>query len=118
MATSTESKTTETGQAPSTVFVCINRRLRSDQASCAARNSEAIADALESGINERKIRVRLERSICMGQCTKGPTVRVSPGGGFYLGSSLDDVPHLLDELEQTYGTNTAEEDLPLHLLGS
>lgn len=66
--------------APRTVLVCINRRFRGDQPSCAARGSEAVADAIETGISQRKIDVRLERSICMGQCTKGPTVRFAPGG--------------------------------------
>lgn len=104
--------------APSVLLVCVNRRLRSDQSSCAARNSEQIADALEAGIKDRKIRIRLERSICMGQCTKGPTVRFAPRGRFNLGTSMDDVPRLLDELQHVCGTADEEDGVPLHLLGS
>ena len=106
--------------APHTVLVCVNRRFRGDQPSCAARGSEAVADAIEAGIEERNINVRLERSICMGQCTKGPTVRFAPGGRFNLGTNIDDVPAMLDELETSCGRTDDEnaDGVPVHLLGS
>jgi len=104
--------------APRVVLVCINRRFRGDQPSCAARGSEAVADAIEAGIAVRNIGVKLERSICMGQCTKGPTVRFAPGGRFNLGTNLEDVPAILDELEAKCGTVEDDDSVPLHLLGS
>lgn len=104
--------------APRTVLVCINRRFRGDQPSCAARGSEAVADAIDAGIAARNIRVKLERSICMGQCTKGPTVRFAPGGRFNLGTNLEDVPTLLDELEALCGLADEDDAVPMHLLGS
>lgn len=106
--------------APRVVLVCINRRFRGDQPSCAARGSENVANAIESGIAERNIAVQLERSICMGQCTKGPTVRFAPGGRFNLDTNVEDVAELLDELEALCGLNVDEDSkaMPLHLLGS
>lgn len=104
---------------PRIVLVCINRRFRGDQPSCAARGSEAVADAIEAGIVERRLRVKLERSICMGQCTKGPTVRFAPGGRFNLGTNLEDVPAMLDELQGLCGLAADDDDdVLIHLLGS
>ena len=103
---------------PTVVLVCINRRFRGDQPSCAARGSEAVAEALETGVAERNIRVRVERSICMGQCTKGPTVRFAPGGRFNLGTNLEDVSALLDELAELCGHDDTDDGIPLHLIGS
>lgn len=114
-----DNKTSAANAAPRTVLVCINRRFRGDQPSCAARGSEAVADAIEAGIAERNIGVKLERSICMGQCTKGPTVRFAPGGRFNLGTNIENVPALLDELESLCGpADQDDEEVPIHLLGS
>jgi len=98
-------------------MICVNRRFRADEASFAARNSRALADALEAGIRERNIDIKIERSVCLGHCQKGHSIRLAPGGRFILGKSLDDVDVLLDELERLNGTRTGV-DLPLDLLGS
>lgn len=103
---------------PQSVMVCINRRFRGDQPSCAARGSEAIADAVEAGIAQRRIAIKMERVICLGQCTKGPTVRFAPGGRFNLGTRLEDVSAILDELQALCGVEDDDGGPPLHLLGS
>lgn len=100
------------------VLICINRRFHSDQPSCAQRGSEALADALETGVRERRINVKVERIKCLGQCTKGPSVRFAPGGRFNLGTTIDDIPLILDELERTCGIRDDDTGPPLHLLGS
>jgi (2Fe-2S) ferredoxin len=82
-----------------TIMVCINRRLRSDLASCAARNSEDLAQAIEAEVRARGLDIRVERTVCMGRCDFGPTVRVAPGGAFHLGLAPDDVGGFLDDLE-------------------
>lgn len=100
-------------------MVCINRRFRADEASCAKRGSEALADALEAGIRERRIAIKLERSICMGHCQTGPTVRLAPGGRFFHGPALSEVTDILDELEALCGIREAQApEPPVHLLGS
>ncbi len=103
---------------PAEVLVCINRRFRGDQPSCAARGSEALADALEAALNERRINVDLQRSICMGRCTRGPTVRFAPGGRFNLQTSMADIPTLVDELETLCGRREDDDTPPAYLLGS
>lgn len=104
--------------APKTVLVCVNRRFRGDQPSCAQRGSEEIAEAIERGVEERAINIKVERIICLGQCTKGPTIRFAPGGRFNLGTSLEDVPALIDELETQCGRRDEDGGPPVHLLGS
>jgi len=99
-------------------MVCINRRFRGDQPSCAARGAEAVADAVEAGIAARRIAIKMERVICLGQCTKGPTVRFAPGGRFSLGTRLEDVPAILDELQALCGVDDDESEPSMHLLGS
>lgn len=108
----------KTAAVPQTILVCINRRYRGDQPSCAGRGSEQIAIELEAGIVARRLNVRLERSVCMGQCTRGPTVRFSPGGRFNLETAIADIPALLDEIEVLCGRLADDDAPPLHLLGS
>ncbi len=82
-----------------TLLICINRRPRIDQPSCAARDSERLAQALEQEIAARGLDICVERTVCMGRCAKGPTLRVAPGGAFHLGMTDGDVSGFLDQLE-------------------
>ena len=103
---------------PKILMICINRRFRADGPSCAARGSEDIAAAIESGVRKRCIAIEVERSVCMSQCPKGPTIKLVPGGRFILGRTLADVPALLDKLEDLCGLLDEEATPPAHLLGN
>ena len=103
---------------PKTILICVNRRFKADEPSCAARGSIAIAEVIESGVRDRRIDIAVERFICFGQCTKGPTVKLAPGD-FILGTTLDMVDGILDRLEAACGTQDGGDDgPPVHLLGS
>ena len=102
---------------PKFLMICVNRRFRADEASCAARGSQALADALELGIQQRKIDIKIERSVCLGHCQIGPSIRLAPGGRFILGKSMSEAEALLDELELLCGHRN-DDVLPLDLLGS
>lgn len=102
---------------PKYLMICTNRRYGAESASCAARSSLDIAEAIEHGVSQRHINIVVERSVCMGQCTKGPTIRLAPGGRFILGKSIEDVSDILDELESLCGHKQEIAD-SLHLLGS
>lgn len=84
-----------------TLMVCINRRPRSDLASCAARNSEELAKTIEEEARGRGLDIKIERTVCMGRCDFGPTVRIAPGGAFHLGMSPKNISSFLDDLEVT-----------------
>lgn len=104
---------------PATLLICVNRRFKGGEPSCAARGSVAIANAIEKGVRERRIDITVERIICLGQCTQGPTLKLSPGGAFMLGTTAAMVPGILDRLEQACGVKDARaDDPPVHLLGS
>ena len=80
------------------LIVCVNYRHDKTQPSCASRGSLQIADALRQGIEDRELEVELETFCCLGQCAKGPNLRIAPGGEFMHGVALDDVPTILDKL--------------------
>ncbi len=102
---------------PKKILICVNRRFDSDEPSCAARGSFAIAEAIERGVGDRRIDIAVERYICFGQCTKGPTVKLVPGD-FILGTTPDMVPGILDDLEAACGVRDVADEPPVHLLGS
>ncbi len=79
--------------------ICVNRRY-SDKPSCGGRGSIKIADALEAGISERKLNIKVDRIICFGMCTQGPSMRLVPNGDFFRQMKLEDVPKLLDQLAE------------------
>ena len=91
---------------PNSLMICINRRFRTDEPSCAGRGSEALADRLETEIQSRGINLTVERCICMGHCRAGPAIRLAPGGKFYLGPSDNEIAALLDEAENLCGIIT------------
>ncbi len=104
---------------PKTILICVNRRFKADEPSCAARGSVAIAEAIELGVRDRRIDIAVERFICFGQCTKGPTVNLVPGD-FILGATPDMVAGILDDLEAVCGVRDGADgaDELAHLLGS
>ena len=105
-------------ERPTTILICVNRRFKADEPSCAARGSFAIAEGIEKGVRERGIDIVVERFICFGQCTKGPTVKLAPGD-FILGTTPDMVDGILDRLEAACGTRDEKDSgPPAHLLGS
>ena len=87
-------------ERPEAVIVCVNRRLGSDAVSCAGRGSQAVAAALEDGIKSREIGSGVVRFKCLGSCQHGPNVRFAPGGAWFSGVALKDVPEILDQLER------------------
>ncbi|MDW5416593.1 (2Fe-2S) ferredoxin domain-containing protein [Iodobacter sp. CM08] len=79
-----------------TITVCVNRRL-SGQASCAARGSETLAQALEN-IALSQPDLRIMRLPCMGACEEGPNVKVV-GGDLYHGVTLAMLQKILQEMD-------------------
>ncbi|MEQ8664349.1 MAG: (2Fe-2S) ferredoxin domain-containing protein [Rhodospirillales bacterium] len=93
----------DSAKQPPFLAVCINNRFSTDKPSCGGLGGAAIADALEAGIRERNLAIRLERLVCFGACYKGPNVRIVPGGAFHHHATLADVPGILDEAEARCG---------------
>jgi len=104
--------------SPTKLLICVNRRFGADQASCAARGSEGIADAIERGIAESGLDLPVERICCFGKCQHGPNMRLAPGGEFFMGVGPERVREVLDALERACGPASETDSIPLHLLGS
>jgi len=81
-----------------TLLICINKRMDTTRPSCGYRGSIELADAIEKGVAERELGLEIERIHCLGHCQKGPTMRLAPGGKFYLGKGVDDADAVLDDL--------------------
>lgn len=96
---------------PTTLIICVNRRMRADQPSCAARGAESLADDLERSVVERRLDVTVERTKCLGHCRRGPNLRVAPGGAFFSGVGRGDLPAILDRLETDCGRDSRSESL-------
>ncbi|MBN1121850.1 MAG: NAD(P)H-dependent oxidoreductase subunit E [Anaerolineae bacterium] len=70
-------------------------------AGCISQNSDAVRDALIAEVEARGLEdeVQVKGVGCMGLCAAGPLVRVDPDGIVYQSVTVDDVPAILDSLE-------------------
>lgn len=84
------------------LWVCINQRDPDNPKGCCTRNgSKDIQNALKVGLVKRGIRKRFRvcESSCLDLCWEGPAMAVMPDGVFYGGVKKEDVPEILDSLE-------------------
>ena len=65
--------------------VCVNYRANPAHASCALRGSAKIADLIETEINRLQLNMTVERFACLGDCARGPNLKLAPGGAFLHG---------------------------------
>ncbi len=81
------------------LFVCINHRAP-EQACCAHRESEALAEALKTRVKALGLsrQVRVSKSGCQDLCAKGPNVMVFPDYVWYHGVSAADADRILEEV--------------------
>jgi len=79
--------------------VCINVR-KPPFASCGARGSVALKEALERGIRERGLDVELQTIACLGKCDIGPNARLSPGNHWF--NRIADAEEVLKKLEEIH----------------
>ena len=81
------------------VFVCVNRR-EDGRACCAARGSEAIADALKARIKALGLggKIRVSKSGCQDVCERGANVMVFPDYVWYEAVTEADVERIIGEL--------------------
>ncbi|MGB0670457.1 MAG: (2Fe-2S) ferredoxin domain-containing protein [Rhodospirillales bacterium] len=123
-----------TDPRPKRLLVCVNMRFQSDRGSCAMRGGRQLLEALRASVAERRINVRVEEIVCLGQCGNGPAMRLAPGGDFFLKVKDGDLEDILAKLEVHCGLLDAGGDgddggetgpdnngpplPPLHLLGS
>lgn len=82
------------------IFICENVRPEDDpRGSCGAKGSSEIRAKFKDEIKSRGLKgiVRANKSGCLDQCSKGPTVVVYPEAIWYGGVQLDDVSDIMDQ---------------------
>ena len=79
-----------------TVLVCTNMRYNEQNPSCAARGSKQFLAKLQQMELEN---IEIREICCIGHCMKGAVVKVLPSGRFYHGVTENDIPKLLNDLQ-------------------
>jgi NADH:ubiquinone oxidoreductase subunit E len=87
-----------------TLIACIKDRATGKPA-CAGRGSIAIINQIEAEIKKRGLPVPVERIRCLGECAKGPNMRIAPGGRFLYGITEEKIPEVLATLEQVLNSD-------------
>ncbi len=80
------------------ILVCTNQRSGSEKLSCGeAHGLELVAEFKKQLKNLNSgLKVRANKSGCLGICDLGPTVAVYPQGIFYVGVQKEDVKEIVE----------------------
>lgn len=82
------------------VIVCINKRINPGQPSCVAKGGgEVLANRLEQEIEARGWNIKVKRFFCLGRCSEGPVLKLSPSGQFICEVTADKLQDVLKEIE-------------------
>jgi NADH:ubiquinone oxidoreductase subunit E len=83
------------------LIACIKDRV-TGRPSCGGRGSVGIIDQIEGALKEKKLPIPVERIQCLGECAKGPNMRIAPGGRFFYGVNQETIPEVLAGLEEVF----------------
>jgi (2Fe-2S) ferredoxin len=80
------------------IFVCNNQRTGNERLSCGDAHGLELVAEFKKQINDLKIglKIRANKSGCLGICDFGPTVAIYPEGIFYVGVKKEDVKEIID----------------------
>ena len=101
------------------LLVCVNNIARPDKGCCGQRGSVALAKTIAREVAARGVNAAVEEIVCLGNCHRGPSMRIAPGGRFFFRVNSDQLPAIVDALEQVAGVRetTGAEDDPEHIFG-
>ena len=79
------------------IFVCTNQRTGSEKRSCGEAHGLALVAEFKKQVKslDTPLRIRANRSGCLGICDYGPTVAIYPEGVFYVGVETSDVAEII-----------------------
>ncbi len=97
------------------LLVCVNNIARPDKGCCGQRGSVALLAAITAEVAARGVNAEVEEIVCLGNCHRGPSMRIAPGGRFFFRVDSDQPPTIVDALEQLAGVRetTGAEDDPM-----
>lgn len=79
------------------VFVCVNERKGNERRSCGETHGLELVAEFKKQLKDLKLPVKLRanKSGCLGICDFGPTVVIYPQGTFYVDVKKDDVKDII-----------------------
>lgn len=79
------------------IFVCTNQRTGGEKLSCGETHGIELVAEFKKLIKDLKVdlKIRANRSGCLGICDFGPTVAIYPEGIFYVGVKKEDVQEIV-----------------------
>jgi (2Fe-2S) ferredoxin len=80
------------------LFICTNQRSDDAKRSCGEAHGMALVAEFKKQLKDNKgtLKVRANKSGCLGICDFGPTVAVYPEGTFYVGVKIQDVREIVE----------------------
>lgn len=80
------------------IFVCTNERSSIDKKSCGDQHGLNLIAEFKTQLNAYKLplKIRTQKSGCLGNCQFGPTIAIYPEGIFYVGVQLQDVKEIVE----------------------
>lgn len=80
------------------IFVCTNEREKNEKRSCGHAHGLDLVAEFKKQLKDRKLdlKIRTNKSGCLGICDLGPTVAIYPEGTFYVGVQNKDVKEIIE----------------------
>ena len=80
------------------IFVCTNERSSIDKKSCGDQHGLNLIAEFKTQLNAYKLplKIRTQKSGCLGICQFGPTIAIYPEGIFYVGVQIQDVKEIVE----------------------
>jgi (2Fe-2S) ferredoxin len=80
------------------IFVCANQRTGSEKLSCGEAHGLDLVAEFKKQIKNQNInlKIRTNRSGCLGICDFGPTIAIYPEGVFYVGVKKEDICEIIE----------------------
>lgn len=80
------------------IFVCTNERAGTDKRSCGETHGLGLVSEFKKQIKNMplNLKIRTNKSGCLGICDFGPTMAVYPDGTFYVGVKNEDVKEIIE----------------------
>lgn len=80
------------------IFVCTNQRSGSDKLSCGETHGLEVLSELKKQVKDLNVnlKIRANKSGCLGICDLGQTIAIYPDGTFYVGVQKDDIKEIIE----------------------
>ena len=80
------------------IFVCTNQRTGTERLGCGESHGLELVAEFKKLVKDLNIglKIRANKSGCLGICDFGPTVAIYPEGVFYVGVKKQDVKEIID----------------------